>query len=70
MQVPLERTGAIVVRIWLERPEVSGLRARITQTVDVSNPELFVTAAASPDEVCERVRAWINLFLAEQTGAA
>ena len=70
MQLPLERAGALVVRVWLEHADPSGLRARNTYTVDTAVPGAEVTAAASVDEVCEKVRAWLDLFLADLPRAA
>ena len=70
MQAPLERAGALVVRAWLERQDAAGLRARITYTVDVSHPGAEVTAAASIDEVCDKVRAWLELLVADPPQAA
>ena len=70
MQAPLERAGALVVRVWLEGSDPSGLRARITYTVDTALPGGEVTAAASVDEICDKVRRWLEVFLADQPSAA
>jgi hypothetical protein len=65
MRAPLERAGALVVRVWLERADRSGLRARITRTTDVFDAGMNVTSAASVDDVCDEVRSWLELFLAD-----
>ena len=70
MQAPLDRAGALVVRVWLESLDPDGLRARITYTVDTALPGAEVTAAASVDEICDKVRAWLTSFLADLPDAA
>jgi hypothetical protein len=62
---PSQRTGALVIRVWLEREfGATALRARITQALDVSNPVATSVAAASEDEILETVRAWLHTFAA------
>jgi hypothetical protein len=70
MQAPLERAGALVVRVWLESSGPEGLRARITYTVDTALPGAEVTAAKSVDEICDKVRTWLEIFLADLPSSA
>lgn len=57
------RTGLLVVRVWIEGDsDDAGLRARITQTVDLhSGPE--VSVAATSDDVYAAVRGWLEAYL-------
>lgn len=58
-----EKTGVLVIRAWLEEDlGESALRARITQTLDISRPQPLETAAASEEEILEIVRAWLRSF--------
>jgi hypothetical protein len=36
MKQPVERVGVLVIRIWMDNDSESGLRARITRTLDVA----------------------------------
>jgi len=56
-----ERTGALVVRVWIEGPD-EVFKARLTRTNDVMTAEQEVSYAGSPDDVCEQVRAWLEEF--------
>jgi hypothetical protein len=58
------RTGLLVVRVWIEGDsDDDGLRARITQTVDLVSGAEVVTVAATSDDVCAAVRAWLEAYL-------
>jgi hypothetical protein len=56
-----ERTGVIVVRVWVENGD--DLRARITSSLDVSSDEQTVTAAGGVEEAVQLVRDWLERFL-------
>jgi len=59
------RTGLLTVRVWLEEYSGSdGLRARITQTVDLLEDTQIVTAVATTDGVYATVRDWLEAYLA------
>jgi hypothetical protein len=62
MKRPVERVGILVIRVWVEKNSVSGLRARITRTVDIATHDEVVTAAATVDEICAEVRSWLHEF--------
>jgi hypothetical protein len=55
------RTAVLVVRVWVEG-EPPALRARLTQTLDISRSCELSLTAASVDDVCAIARAWIEAF--------
>jgi hypothetical protein len=62
---PPERTGVLVIRVWMEGDhEAGGLRARITQTLDLSAPEQLGRVAASQEEIASIVQEWLDAFVA------
>jgi hypothetical protein len=60
MKQPVERVGVLVIRAWTENNSESGLRARITRTLDIAARDDIVTAAATVEEICADVRAWLH----------
>lgn len=67
-----ERTGVLVVRVWMNQGERTDdpprLRARITRTLDVAAEEELISTAGSTEEVCETVRAWLDAFTVPGAG--
>ena len=61
-----EPTGVLVIRVWAEP---SGLRARITSSLDIERGLEVVTLVASAEEVQARVGDWLRRFAAA-TGSA
>jgi hypothetical protein len=59
-----DRAAVMVVRIWVEGPDRS-LRARLTQTLDVSTAERTSQVAATTDDVLAIVKEWIAAFVAD-----
>jgi hypothetical protein len=58
-----DRIGVLVIRAWLEDGVVPGdLRARVTQTLDVSAPSPVEAVAGSVEEIVAIVVAWLNAF--------
>jgi hypothetical protein len=58
-----DRIGVLVIRAWLEEGFVPGdIRARITQTLDVSAPSPVETVAGSEEEIVAIVVAWLRAF--------
>jgi DNA polymerase elongation subunit (family B) len=58
------QTAVLVIRLWIEEGSKQPLRARITQTLNVSafdEPETRV--AASEQEIVKAVRGWIRRVL-------
>ena len=63
-----QRVGVLVIRAWREAD--GGMRARLTQTVDVeaSDPEVAVEiVAATEGDILEAVRSWLAAFASSQT---
>jgi alkanesulfonate monooxygenase SsuD/methylene tetrahydromethanopterin reductase-like flavin-dependent oxidoreductase (luciferase family) len=58
-----ERTGALVVRVWIEGPGTV-FKARLTRTNDVMMAGEIISYAGSPEQVYEQVRAWLEEFQA------
>ena len=59
------RTGLLVVRVWIEGDSsADGLRARITQTIDLLGDAEVITTAATADDVYSAVRDWLEAYLA------
>jgi hypothetical protein len=58
-----QRTGLLVIRVWIEGDPGTGLRCRITRSLDLSSPEQVVTATTSIDEVLATARAWLEAFI-------
>jgi len=53
------------VRVWIEgESPVDGLRARITQTIDLLAGAEMIAAAATADDVYAAVREWLEAYLA------
>jgi hypothetical protein len=61
-----DHAGLLVVRVWREggSSDGNGLRARIIQTLDLTEGAEIVTAAATTDQVCATVREWLEAYLA------
>ena len=62
-----DRSAALLVRVWTEGGAAT-FRARVT-AVDTSGPgptgeEVTVAVAASPGDLLDAVRAWMEEFLA------
>ena len=61
----LERTGVVVIRVWIESPGLpEGFRARITLLGDLEEHETESVVAATPDESLEIVRAFLDGIVA------
>jgi hypothetical protein len=58
-----ERTGVLILRVWIEDDAQGGMRARITQTLDIRAPASVVTWAASAEEITDTVARWLHSFL-------
>jgi hypothetical protein len=58
-----DRTGLLVVRLWIEGNALDGFRARITQTMDAAGTERAVATAGTPQAVCTVVQNWVDEFV-------
>jgi hypothetical protein len=65
-----DRTGLLILRVWVDGQPSDGLRVRITQTFDSSGKEQAVAMAGSSDDACSVVREWIAAFVASNGQAA
>ncbi len=61
--IPPDRTGLLIVRLWIEPNAREGLRARITQTLDLAGAEQTMAAASNPDDIYAAVRTWVETFV-------
>lgn len=58
----VERTGVLVLRVWMEPGTPQLLRARLTQVSDLENGEFAVATAAGTPAICQAVERWLNEF--------
>jgi hypothetical protein len=58
-----DRTGILIVHLWVEEGTSEGFRARITQTLDSRDREQTGSAAANPEDVYTTVRTWVEGFV-------
>lgn len=63
-----DRTGVLIVRLWIETNHDHGLRARITQTLDSMAAEQSVAVAASAEDICAVVKRWVDEFADPTSG--
>jgi hypothetical protein len=57
-----DRTGVLILRLWIEANHETGLRARITQSLDSTAAEQPLAVAASADDICAIVKQWVHDF--------
>ena len=62
--------AAMVIRVWREKDDAAGLRARITQRPDLGADAETTTVVTSPDAVYRAVRAWLEEFVDRSAGQA
>jgi hypothetical protein len=63
---PAERTGVLVLRVWIESDADNGLRARITHERDLGSGERVSVVSGAVDEIVEIIWYWLQDFLAEK----
>jgi hypothetical protein len=61
-----ERSGVLIVRAWVEGGSVPSLRARITQSHDLTTTEQVVTTTGDVDDILSTVRDWLDALLSGQ----
>jgi hypothetical protein len=67
---PTDKTGVLVIRVWVDGGPPPKLRARIIQTLDVTQQPEASIAVATRNEIELVVRQWIASFEASiQSGA-
>jgi hypothetical protein len=57
-----ERTGVIIIRVWLEADGEVGFRARVTAVRDLETNEVDNAVASNVDEVVEIVQHFVSAF--------
>jgi len=58
-----DRTGLLILRLWIEGNAREGFRARITQTLDSAGTERAVAMAGTPGAVYTVVQNWVDEFV-------
>jgi hypothetical protein len=58
-----DRTGILIVRLWIEQNTGGGFRARITQTHDSSGRQQAMATAGNPEDLYTAVRTWVEAFV-------
>lgn len=61
-----DRTGVLIVSLWIESNPHDGFRARITQTLDSSGQERVTATAADPEGIYAVVRSWVEGFVGQE----
>jgi hypothetical protein len=61
-----QRTGILVVRVWLEQDAPGRLRARLTQAVDLAEAPASLARQPMCPGICAAVEAWLRQFLDSQ----
>ncbi len=64
-----DRTGILIVRLWIEGNAHEGFRARITRTLDSTDHEQEMATAAAPEDIYAVVRTWVEAFVDQETQA-
>jgi hypothetical protein len=57
-----ERTGILVIRVWLEQDPPDQLRARLTEAADLGDPPTTLALASDVAGICDAVEAWLRRF--------
>lgn len=58
-----DRSGILIVRLWMEGKDRDGLRARITQTLDSEGQEPLMATAGDAEGIYTAVRTWVEGFV-------
>gem|GEM_PF-6162097 len=58
-----ERSGLLVIRIWLEQDPPGRLRARLTQAAGLGEAPTTLATASDVTGVRDAVEAWLRRFL-------
>lgn len=62
MQSTPERTGVIIIRVWLEADGENGFRARVTAVRDLETNDVDDAVASNVDEVVDIVQRFVSSF--------
>ena len=58
-----ERTGILVIRVWVDQDDAGRLRARLTQAADLGETATTLAVATGVPGICDAVEAWLRRFL-------
>jgi hypothetical protein len=58
-----ERTGILVIRVWVEQDDAGRLRARLIQAADLGEPATPLAVATGVPGICDAVEAWLRRFV-------
>ncbi len=58
-----ERTGILVIRVWVEQDDAGRLRARLTHAADLGETATTLAVATGVPGICDAVEAWLRRFL-------
>jgi hypothetical protein len=61
-----EKTGILIVRLWIEGDVREGFRARITQTLDSTDREQATATAGDAKDLYAVVRSWVEAFIDQE----
>jgi hypothetical protein len=59
---PLERAGALIVRVWLEESGDPKLRIRMVGQLDLAADDRVTAVTADIDEMLAYIRDWLERF--------
>jgi hypothetical protein len=62
---PSERTGVLVLRVWVEAGVDNGLRARITVEDELGSGESVSLVLGSAERIVDFVAQWVKGFVGE-----
>ena len=57
-----ERTGILVIRVWIEHDDADRLRARLTQAADLGETATTLAVATGMPAIRDAVEAWLRQF--------
>jgi hypothetical protein len=60
-RLPVDRSGVLILHLWIEANYQAGLRARITQKLD-KGAERSIAVVASADDICAVIKDWVEAF--------
>ena len=58
--MPHDRTGLLIIRVWVEDGSEAPLRASVRHTRDVAEGFQYATTLTDPDATAQVVRLWLR----------
>ena len=59
--------AALVIRVWRDTDDATGLRARITKRPDLGDETETTVVVTSPEAVYSEVRTWLEAFVGRES---